>query len=716
LVGNNNVDTIIADRSLEQITHPLPPITQANVNVIALSGNDNSTSPIITSVFHSDNNGAEVQCHNTLLDTGNLDYNVMNTVMCNQLLNAGHIVDNDATPYVIMGYDNKPTSVNTSIEIPRITLKLPAGDKSELNVFFLVFDSVDTTEPEVILSNRFLRERFHFDVVTQLCEHISSTTGFDSIGSQNLGSNEQLSQLPVPTQDDIKAVIADTDSSDDDQSISLAESLKVCNWMSENKGISRVAPAEMAPKPTTINTSEWSMLKYQLVTILLNHVSNNESMSVSMKENVISVDTSEGHYTLSRQTVVDGNSVLGSSVTTETLLSAVPSLDGAKLPEYASVPEADVQPAASDVDTSARSAKRRRILDLLSQYYDRPAPWPQNPLDSTASTSYKLAVEVEPANRQRDLSHLKPYKFRFGPVLNKDGSVAHPKDLKGANPYIPMDMLHSRQSSSYLSSPPQLGSSHLVDVTDGFSQRQIDAYVRRMKVRKVRLFALAAREQLPRSTYMQEDLNTVLIDGEDLTKLVHANMKRYKVDNIDEVEMDATVKSNPKAFWFGSPETPDELKAFVDERISNAKDNLKDDPDITDVQISQLQDLVNEFSTNLRTRLGNDMVAKIDPFEVKLKPGSEPKKTKLYSMPPNARSQMDQSVNELDKAKLVTSNPKSRWAASAQMVKKPGGAPGELRLVIDYRWLNACTVPIQGGMPILEDDLKYTAGKKQVLH
>ena len=49
------------------------------------------------------------------------------------------------------------------------------------------------------------------------------------------------------------------------------------------------------------------------------------------------------------------------------------------------------------------------------------------------------------------------------------------------------------------------------------------------------------------------------------------------------------------------------------------------------------------------------------------------------------------------------------------MVPKPGGAPGELRMIIDYRYLNSLTEPIQGPMPILEEEVKKCQGAKYFL-
>src|SRR4051794_20234351 len=109
-------------------------------------------------------------------------------------------------------------------------------------------------------------------------------------------------------------------------------------------------------------------------------------------------------------------------------------------------------------------------------------------------------------------------------------------------------------------------------------------------------------------------------------------MDKFKVHEKDMEEMDNTVKSNPKAFWFGTPETPEETQEYINERMANAKDNLTNDTDITEEELGKLRTLVEQYPEFLRTRLGNDMQAKIPPMKVTIKEGAEPKKVKLYSL------------------------------------------------------------------------------------
>jgi hypothetical protein len=265
---------------------------------------------------------------------------------------------------------------------------------------------------------------------------------------------------------------------------------------------------------------------------------------------------------------------------------------------------------------------------------------PQSPKTSN-QRSYKRAVEVEiPVTR--DLSHLNPADVMLRHLALPADQVptrSREADLSHLDPYDPM--LRIARVSTIMPVTPTQEVQPPIDITTLFTENQMKSYVRRLKVRKIRLFACAAREQKPRAVYSDHDVNSVLVDGHTLTALVRANMDKFKVCEEDLEEMDNTIKSNPKAFWFGQPETPEEVQQYIDERIINTEENLADDTDITPDHIEQLRALVAQYPHHLRTRLGNDMAAKIPPLKITLKEGCEPKKIKLYSMKPNARKQMD---------------------------------------------------------------------------
>src|SRR5687768_6974500 len=97
-------------------------------------------------------------------------------------------------------------------------------------------------------------------------------------------------------------------------------------------------------------------------------------------------------------------------------------------------------------------------------------------------------------------------------------------------------------------------------------------------------------------------------------------------------DMDNNTKSNPKAFWFGNKETEAEILQLLEQKINEVKINMKDETDVTVECIDSLYKVMKRYRSILRVRFGNDIVAKMKPMEVQLKPGSVPLKIGMYSM------------------------------------------------------------------------------------
>ena len=205
-------------------------------------------------------------------------------------------------------------------------------------------------------------------------------------------------------------------------------------------------------------------------------------------------------------------------------------------------------------------------------------------------------------------------------------------------------------------------------------------------------------------------INSVRINSISCLDEIQKNRDKFKFDNTHMEERDGTIKNNPKAFWFGVPETDEEKKEFLDNIIQSSFQNC---PELTLDQRNQLHDLVFEFKDCLRTRLGNDKVADFPPMKVELKPDAKPKIMSAYSVKGSDRDQMQQAVNELENAglneRIVTAK---EYCSAVHMVPKPGGAPGEKRLVKDYRYVNSQLKTIQGPMTILSDEFETVNGSK----
>ena len=682
-----------------------------------------------------------------LLDTGCTNHNVMNLAAAELFQQQGHII-HTTTPFELTAYDNSKQSITQSIEFAKVHFKFPHGIKVESNVLFLIFPGNNEMDPEIILSNCFMQDRFHFDIVEAVSQSIQSTVGFDELVTQSpvvdtINTDDTDStRITIPSftvMEDVGFLAKNVYFNN----IELAQDVDLCNRVRDHIRCCKLATSTPSPGhessgmslPQSNETSqEWSMISTQLVTSVLtteNTLHNNKRVSLTINTDSLLVDTQRAQYTLSRKPIVD----MSTSRNIINFPSDYPWRNEDDTRSDAPPNSYECNRVSDSSDGGQRDKhylclptplqlKRWRIQKHYADY-DSLDEHSQSLWDSGEALprpAYKRAVEVE-LRTNTDLSSLDPTSvyLRHAPVIEDGGIMYGRNPFQYGNQRVEADLSYldatkfravPYRQRAVVSLPPCQPVANPVDITDLFTDSQMTEYIRRLKINKVRRFAAAARHQRCRSLITTEEANAVLIDGNELTALVHANMDKFGFRESDMEEMDRTIKSNPKAFWFGTPETPDELQSFIDERLDNARENLKDDKSLTNEHFNQLRKVVEAHPSNLRTRLGDDMVADIPPMVVTIKEGAEPKKVKLYSMKPTARQQMDQSVNELEHAKLIVNNERATWCASAQMVPKPGGKPGEMRMVIDYKWLNACTIPIQGGMPILEDEFKNIQGAK----
>ncbi|KAF0729338.1 hypothetical protein Ae201684_013084 [Aphanomyces euteiches] len=114
----------------------------------------------------------------------------------------------------------------------------------------------------------------------------------------------------------------------------------------------------------------------------------------------------------------------------------------------------------------------------------------------------------------------------------------------------------------------------------------------------------------------------------------------------------------------------------------------------------RLTSVLLEFQDVFRVRFGQDPPVKVAPLKVHLKAGAVPVKSGLRRCPPTHLEFLEKHVRELEDAGLVYRNTRSRWAAAPRIVPKKD--PGDLRMTIDSRPINACTEPMPWPMPNLE--------------
>jgi hypothetical protein len=98
-------------------------------------------------------------------------------------------------------------------------------------------------------------------------------------------------------------------------------------------------------------------------------------------------------------------------------------------------------------------------------------------------------------------------------------------------------------------------------------------------------------------------------------------------------------------------------------------------------------------------------------FRIRLLPGSKAPYRSPYRLTPAEWEEYKRQIKLYgDKGYIRRS--RSPYAAPVLFVPKPGGAPGELRMVIDYRALNAITVKDRFPLPLPEELIDKLQGKK----
>ena len=128
----------------------------------------------------------------------------------------------------------------------------------------------------------------------------------------------------------------------------------------------------------------------------------------------------------------------------------------------------------------------------------------------------------------------------------------------------------------------------------------------------------------------------------------------------------------------------------VREKHPSPKVDLSSDL-LSDKQRGELKDLVDEFADCFVNPDTNELgLTNILSHHIDIQPGSKPVNKFPYRMNPQARKQMDDIVQEQLRQGLIEETFDGDWASPPLLVRK---ANGSMRLVIDYRGLNAVTIP-----------------------
>jgi hypothetical protein len=136
-------------------------------------------------------------------------------------------------------------------------------------------------------------------------------------------------------------------------------------------------------------------------------------------------------------------------------------------------------------------------------------------------------------------------------------------------------------------------------------------------------------------------------------------------------------------------EKNDKVEELIEQATQDAEDN-----GLNNEQVNILVKPLKKYQEVFRTSFGQDPPVKVQPLKVRLKSGAELVKSSTRRYPPLHREYMESHTAECIKHGLVYVNPRS---TAPRIVPKKN--PGEFRMTIDVRGVNACTEPMPWPMP-----------------
>jgi hypothetical protein len=613
--------------------------------------------PIIPSTSRKSLDMRGVSCYSTLLDPGNLSFNVLNLPMAKLLQAQGIPLKKMKNSLPLLAFNGVPSSAVYSIYIPFLTFHFPSGSCMEENVRFVVFDSPVDSKPEMIISHRFLCIRFGYNLLTALNEFLIPRLDNSSLylGSRPREEICSMSSLLEEQQ--------------------VATEVNYLTWIS-----SMTSTPEHTFIPCNIH-DELYQLRQILTTV------EHDSLGFPLKIANVKRDVDFCSYLIHSSTLPSPLDKFPMEVAIPTTTRPIFSISNSKLlhTEWSRVKSSFINLFSSDVHEEVTLTLGSDQLNALTH----------------AGVRYTLTRHVDLSNTA--------CATESPSLVPPQSAAVNPGSSRVAE--LPVDRMEATPVQSW--DEASCCSPSLANDSAGHIKAQCDGMRRRILLIRLRAYAKAARHNLPRDDVYHEYINSLSNGGKDYTYLVRENETNFQVQtDVFVAEQDPVIAKNEQAFWFGKPQSKEEVQSFVNERLNHARDNLPKEL-VSEEQFDQLRKLVEANTSLLRTRLGNDKVAKFDPLDVTLKPNVIPKKRRNYPLSAEAKDQMLTQIDELKAAGLIQKVTKPvHWCSTAHMVKKPGGSPGEMRMVVDYSYVNSCTIPIQGGLPILEEDLKVVAGAK----
>lgn len=152
------------------------------------------------------------------------------------------------------------------------------------------------------------------------------------------------------------------------------------------------------------------------------------------------------------------------------------------------------------------------------------------------------------------------------------------------------------------------------------------------------------------------------------------------------------INSNEGLIYFNFH--PIEHIQFINDIYDDKRDN---ELYIGTVQRERFREMITEFSDVITTKIGK---AHMDGYEIKIKPGSKPVRSRPYQCNPQRLEAMRDIVNKLLDEGIVTPS-KSEFSSAAFLVNKK--EPGKYRLVCAYQAVNQLIEFDQYPMPVIDN-------------
>ncbi|KAG6613076.1 uncharacterized protein IUM83_11928 [Phytophthora cinnamomi] len=137
-----------------------------------------------------------------------------------------------------------------------------------------------------------------------------------------------------------------------------------------------------------------------------------------------------------------------------------------------------------------------------------------------------------------------------------------------------------------------------------------------------------------------------------------------------------------------------EVQELLDQLVANAGDN-----GFSPEHMSTLRRVVSDYRDVRSIRVGAGEPARVEPYRLQLKEGSQPVRCKPRRYSPLASTYTSNYVKQLVASGYIYPNNASRWASAVVPVPKADGE--EFRITYDYRLINIMTVPIAASVPNL---------------